>query len=96
MLLDVMMPGLTGFQVVHEIRNKRNLSHTQLPVVMLSARSPQEATANEAFESGATDYMQKPFSAAILKQRLMVIFEVRQESGVPVAASLRPPLRGRS
>jgi len=79
MLLDVMMPGLTGFQVVKEIRDKRNLSHTQLPVVMLSARSPQEATANEAFDSGATDYMQKPFSATVLKHRLTVIHEVRQE-----------------
>jgi len=79
MLLDVMMPGLSGFEVVKEIRNKRALTHTQLPVVMLSARSPQEATANEAFESGATDYMQKPFSANILKSRLSVINEVRQE-----------------
>jgi len=79
MLLDVMMPGMTGFEVVHEIRNKRNISHTELPVVMLSAKSPQEATANEAFVSGATDYMQKPFSAIILRHHLHVINEVRQE-----------------
>jgi len=79
MLLDVMMPGMTGFEVVKEIRNKRGLSHTQLPVVMLSARSPQDSTAQEAFESGATDYLAKPFSHTILEQRLNVLSDMRQE-----------------
>lgn len=79
MLLDVMMPGPSGFEVVAQIRNQRNLSHSQLPVVMLSARSPQEATASEAFRCGATDYMQKPFCSVVLKHRLNVMEEVRQE-----------------
>jgi len=79
MLLDVMMPGMTGFEVVSKIRNERKLSHSQLPVVILSARSPQDATANEAFQSGATDYMQKPFTSLVLKHRLSVMDKVRQE-----------------
>jgi len=78
-LLDVMMPGMTGFDVVKEIRRSFKLGHLNLPVVMLSARSPHEDTAKESFNQGATDCMPKPFSANTLKWRLSVIMDQHKE-----------------
>lgn len=79
-LLDVMMPGLTGFEVVKEIRTKLGHTHLGLPVVMHSAKSPHEETAREAFANGATDFMPKPFSTTVLKMRLNVLQALRNDS----------------
>jgi len=78
-LLDVMMPGMTGFDVVKEIRGSLKLGHLNLPVVMLSARSPFEETAKESFIHGASDCMPKPFNANSLKWRLSVIMDQHKE-----------------
>ncbi|MEG1687289.1 MAG: response regulator transcription factor [Angelakisella sp.] len=63
-ILDVMMPGLDGYSVCKEIRR-----HSQLPVLMLTAKDtePDELT---GFRCGADEYVTKPFSPAILMQRV--------------------------
>jgi two-component system response regulator ResD len=55
-VLDVMMPGMTGFEVCQLIRR-----HKQTPVLMLTARDDEYGKL-EGFESGADDYVTKPFS----------------------------------
>ncbi|HET7307500.1 MAG TPA: ATP-binding protein [Gammaproteobacteria bacterium] len=66
-LSDVMMPGLDGFALVRELRADE---HTRaVPVVLLSARAGEEATV-EGLESGADDYLIKPFSARELLARV--------------------------
>lgn len=64
---DVMMPKMDGFQLLTEIRKDERLAH--LPVILLSARAGKEATA-EGIESGATDYLPKPFSSKELIARV--------------------------
>jgi PAS domain S-box-containing protein len=76
-LLDIMMPGMTGFEVAREIRNTIKVGHMVLPVIMLSARSPIEETSNESFISGATDFMPKPFNARELNQKIRIVQEQR-------------------
>eukprot|EP00747_Dinoflagellata_sp_TGD_P215839 gnl/TRDRNA2_/TRDRNA2_88476_c0_seq1.p1 gnl/TRDRNA2_/TRDRNA2_88476_c0~~gnl/TRDRNA2_/TRDRNA2_88476_c0_seq1.p1 ORF type:complete len:1050 (-),score=210.33 gnl/TRDRNA2_/TRDRNA2_88476_c0_seq1:366-3515(-) len=78
-LLDVMMPGLTGFDVCSEIRQKLKHGHLELPVLMLSAKAPHEETAKDCFQSGATDFMSKPFSTKVLKMRLGVVEDLKEE-----------------
>ncbi len=63
-LLDVMMPHLDGFSVLHELRKLSNL-----PVVMLSARG-EECDQLSGFGKGADDYITKPFSPALLIARI--------------------------
>ena len=63
-ILDIMMPGLDGFQVLDSIRERFDV-----PVIMLTARCEQELLA-KALEIGADDYVQKPFSAAVLLARI--------------------------
>ncbi len=55
-ILDIMMPGLDGFQVLDSIRERFDV-----PVIMLTARCEQELLV-KALEIGADDYVRKPFS----------------------------------
>ncbi|HET7881539.1 MAG TPA: ATP-binding protein [Acetobacteraceae bacterium] len=57
---DVMMPGMDGFGLLHAIRSDADLH--DLPVIMLSARAGEEASA-DGLLAGANDYLVKPFSA---------------------------------
>ena len=66
-ILDVMMPGLTGFEVLEAIKAEDNLKDT--PVVMLTARG-QEADTLKGISLGAADYIVKPFSPAELLARV--------------------------
>jgi len=79
-LLDIMMPGLTGFEVVREIRGKLKRSHVDLPVLMLSARAPADLTAQESMEAGGTDFLSKPFCPELLKMKLKLFLSYRDEA----------------
>jgi DNA-binding response OmpR family regulator len=64
-VLDIMLPGKDGFWVVSEFR-RRNIF---VPVLILTARSRPEDVL-KGFESGADDYLAKPFELSILLARL--------------------------
>lgn len=68
-ILDIMMPEVDGWEVTREIRKS-----SQMPVLLLSARS-QEFDQLEGFESGADDYVTKPFSPALLMKRVDVLLK---------------------
>eukprot|EP00425_Heterocapsa_triquetra_P042193 CAMPEP_0195088488 /NCGR_PEP_ID=MMETSP0448-20130528/28045_1 /TAXON_ID=66468 /ORGANISM="Heterocapsa triquestra, Strain CCMP 448" /LENGTH=215 /DNA_ID=CAMNT_0040122143 /DNA_START=1 /DNA_END=645 /DNA_ORIENTATION=- len=55
-LLDVMMPGMTGFEVCKRVRQQMNIPETVLPILMLSATT-QDAAIIEGFASGCNDYI---------------------------------------
>ena len=67
-LLDVMLPGLNGFEVLKRLRQ----THPLLPVILLTARG-DEADRVEGFRRGADDYVVKPFSVAELHARIQAI-----------------------
>ena len=66
-LSDVIMPNLDGFGLLREMRSDPNLAG--VPVILLSARAGEEARV-EGLESGADDYLIKPFSARELIARV--------------------------
>jgi len=66
-LLDVRMPRMSGYQVCSEI--KADLETQHIPVVFLSAKG-QEAEIKTGFETGAIDYILKPFAPDHLLKRL--------------------------
>jgi CheY-like chemotaxis protein len=66
-LTDVMMPGLSGFGLLSEL--KRDARTHSIPVIMLSARAGEEARV-EGLDAGADDYLIKPFSARELIARV--------------------------
>ncbi len=66
-LLDVMMPGIDGFETLRRIRAKRSLS--ALPVIMVTAKTESENVV-EALEFGAYDYITKPVDFAVALARV--------------------------
>lgn len=66
-LLDVMMPGMDGYEVCREI--KKNKNRNDLPVIFITARTDEESIV-EGFEAGGQDYVTKPFNSAELKARV--------------------------
>jgi DNA-binding response OmpR family regulator len=64
-VLDVMLPGKDGFEVVHALRE----AGVYVPVLILTARGRPEDVLN-GFEAGADDYLPKPFELAILLARV--------------------------
>jgi CheY-like chemotaxis protein len=57
-LLDIMMPGLDGFQVSRLLKNNPSLAH--IPVIFLSAKV-QDVARNEAFAAGGKYFLAKPY-----------------------------------
>jgi DNA-binding response OmpR family regulator len=72
-VLDVMLPGRNGFEVVKELRTAGHF----VPVLMLTARSRPEDVL-QGFEAGADDYLPKPFELQILLARLHGLLRRRQ------------------
>lgn len=66
-LLDILMPGINGQELLRRIKGDARLRH--LPVIMVSALE-DISTVIECIEDGATDYLQKPFNRAVLRARL--------------------------
>jgi DNA-binding response OmpR family regulator len=87
-LLDVMLPGIDGFEVCRILRQEMNT-----PVLMLTARD-DEIDRVVGLEVGADDYMVKPFSMreliARVKAMLRRVRMIREEAGTPQAATLTP------
>jgi len=65
LVLDIMLPGKDGFTVARELRDARH----HIPLLMLTARGRPEDVL-KGFESGADDYLPKPFNLAILIARI--------------------------
>ncbi len=77
-ILDVMMPGLDGFETCREM-----LKRYEIPVIMLTAKN-EEIDRVLGLELGADDYMIKPFSPRELVARIKAIFR-RMQKGQPPA-----------
>jgi DNA-binding response OmpR family regulator len=74
-VLDVMLPGKSGFEVAHELRHRENFT----PILMLTALGRSEDVL-KGFEAGADDYLPKPFELAILIARLRGLIRRRRWS----------------
>ena len=76
-LLDIMLPGISGFDLCRQIRQHEQLGET--PVIFLSART-QEPDRLQAFDAGGDGYITKPFSPRELIARVRNILRVQPEA----------------
>lgn len=98
--LDIMLPGINGYRVCHEIRQ----AGLDTPILMLSAKNGEYDEA-DALEIGADDFLSKPFSLVVLVARLRNLLRrkglsrdrVLSVAGIQLDAGKRTVLRdGRS
>ena len=81
LVLDINMPGATGFQVCEAVR-----ARSSVPVMMLTVRSEEEDLVR-ALELGADDYLTKPFSPRTLLARVRALMRrAGMESSAPLAS----------
>lgn len=81
-ILDVMMPGMDGFEILHELRAQES-GGKRLPVMMLTARA-EDADQVRGLEGGADDYVTKPFSPIVLAARVRALLKREGRTGAPV------------
>ena len=81
-ILDLMLPGINGIEVAKTLKNDARTRH--IPIIMLTARG-EEADVVLGLETGADDYVTKPFSPQILNARARAV--LRRTAADPVDAS---------
>src|SRR5580704_18381654 len=74
-LLDIMMPEMTGFEVLERMKADDRLR--RIPVIVISALNDVEAIVR-CVQAGAEDYLFKPFNAILLKARVQACLEKKQ------------------
>ena len=85
-LLDIMLPGLSGYEIVRRLRRERNW----VPVMLISAKDGEHDQA-DGLDCGADDYLVKPFSYVVLLARIRALF--RRANGPRPAVLEVGPLR---
>jgi signal transduction histidine kinase/ligand-binding sensor domain-containing protein/DNA-binding response OmpR family regulator len=74
---DVMMPRMNGLDFCKKVKNDERVSH--IPVILLTARTSDEQRI-EGFQTGADDYITKPFNFEILESRIRNLLMLRQKA----------------
>lgn len=74
-LLDLMMPGMNGFEVLNRLKADASTRH--LPVIMISALDELDSTVR-CIEAGAEDYLPKPFNPVLLRARIGACLEKKR------------------
>lgn len=90
-LLDVMMPGMDGYEVCTQI--KANPLTKNIPVIFITAKT-SEADEVKGFELGAVDYITKPFSPVVIKARVRTHLELKKYRDLLVNTSYLDGLTG--
>ncbi|QOX62038.1 response regulator [Anoxybacterium hadale] len=84
-ILDIMMPEMSGFKVLEKIREKYNMA--ELPVLMLTAKTEKEYI-SLCFQMGANDFLSKPFESQELSARARSLIKLKKTANQLVSAEM--------
>jgi two-component system, OmpR family, alkaline phosphatase synthesis response regulator PhoP len=73
-LLDLMLPGISGLQVCTAMRKVESNTQRSIPIIMLTAKGEEEDVVS-GLECGADDYITKPFSPKVLIARIKAVIK---------------------
>ncbi|HTC19795.1 MAG TPA: response regulator, partial [bacterium] len=79
-LLDVLMPGMNGFETAALIRQRDRSRH--MPIIFLTAGGKTETEMFQGYAVGAIDYLLKPIRPAILRSKVLVLADLYRKNGV--------------
>jgi two-component sensor histidine kinase/CheY-like chemotaxis protein len=74
LILDVRMPGITGFELAQMIKERKKTS--EVPIIFLTAYYNEDQHVIEGYDSGAVDYLLKPINPSILRSKVSVLAEL--------------------
>jgi two-component sensor histidine kinase/CheY-like chemotaxis protein len=74
LILDVQMPGITGFELAQMIKQRKKTSG--VPIIFLTAYYNEDQHVIEGYDSGAVDYLLKPINPSILRSKVAVLAEL--------------------
>ena len=74
---DIMMPGMDGIELCRRVKSDRTICH--IPLILLTARSSEQQQL-EGLETGADDYVTKPFNFQILEAKISNIISLRRNA----------------
>jgi CheY-like chemotaxis protein len=81
-LLDIMMPGMDGFETATQI--KQHARSRDVPIIFLTAATMRPEQAFRGYAAGAVDYLAKPFDPWVLKAKVSVFVDVYLKRTEPV------------
>jgi CheY-like chemotaxis protein len=81
-LLDIMMPGMDGFETATQI--KRHARGRDVPIIFLTAVTMRPEQAFQGYAAGAVDYLAKPFDPWVLKSKVSVFVDLYLKRTEPV------------
>ena len=78
LILDVRMPGMTGFELAQTIKGRKKTS--RIPIIFLTAYYNEDEHVLEGYGSGAVDYLHKPVNATVLRSKVAVFADMHRKS----------------
>ncbi len=84
-ILDIMLPGISGYEICRELRKRFTLS--ELPVLMLTARTTVHDIVL-GMDAGANDYLAKPFDTSELLARVNTLVQLKQSADKALSSEL--------
>jgi len=90
-LLDVIMPGIDGYDLCKQIKSDPRTRH--IPIIFITGKTREEDQVR-GFEAGAVDYVCKPFSPVIVKARVQTHVELKKQREFLESLSFRDGLTG--
>ena len=78
LILDIRMPGMTGFELAQTIKGRKKTS--RIPIIFLTAYYNEDEHVLEGYGSGAVDYLHKPVNATVLRSKVAVFAELHRKS----------------
>lgn len=90
-LLDILMPGLDGYQVCETLKEKEETR--KIPIIFITAKNTEEDEVR-GLDLGAVDYITKPFRLPIVKARVRTHLELKRKTDILESISSRDGLTG--
>lgn len=78
LILDVRMPGMTGFELAQMIKQRKKTS--RIPIIFLTAYYHEDQHILTGYESGAVDYLHKPVNPTVLRSKVATFAELHRKS----------------